>query len=499
MKKAVFKSMVLLLIAGTAGAQTIIPQLDQYLAALHMNNELNGSILVAENGEVLYKKSFGYADFAGKIENTDTTLLNIASVSKTFTAIAVLQLKEKNKLRLDDTFIKYFPGFPYPGITIRQLLSHTSGLPDSEPILDSIIAKNPGKLFHNTDIIPALTIYKNSKQLPFDPGQGWRYSNAGYALLALLIEKVSKQSFADYMKKNVFIPAGMMHTYVQTSLSEKNDKNRAATYMYSNHFEMKLQQMDTLSHMKEWTYNLAGLTGSTNVISCTRDLLQYDKALYSSKLVKPATMEEAFTPVRVNGKENIAVQGLSYGLGWFVEKDSIRGKTVSHSGAAPGIVTYFIRNLSRKQTVIILMNVQASAFNISAVLDILDNKLVVYKKSAAFAYARDIYEKGPDNAFAGLLKNRGDTSQYVLTEKDMSRVGLEFGRTRCCQNYALEAYKINTLLFPQSWKVYDDYAAALARNGKKEEAEIMFRKSLSLNPENRNAIGFLKEVSGKKE
>jgi Flp pilus assembly protein TadD len=122
----------------------------------------------------------------------------------------------------------------------------------------------------------------------------------------------------------------------------------------------------------------------------------------------------------------------------------------------------------------------------------------VYKKSAAFVYAKDLYEKGTDYALAHLLQNKMDTANYILTERDMSRAGLEFGRSKSYQGYCLEAYKINTVLFPNSWRVYDDYANALSRNGKREEAELMYRTSLSLNPENQNAISFLKETTNKK-
>ena len=208
---------ILWLLGTNAFTQNVQRDLDSYFLALSQNQEFNGNILFAENGGIIYQKSFGYADFKKKIKNTDSTLINVASISKNFTAIAVLQLKEKGKLRLDDTFIKYFPEFPYPEITIKHLLSHTSGLPDNEALLDSIISKNPGKIITNVDIIPALILYKKAKELRFKTGEKkWGYSNIGYSLLALLIEKVSKQLFDVYLRKEIFIPAGMAHTYLQT-------------------------------------------------------------------------------------------------------------------------------------------------------------------------------------------------------------------------------------------------------------------------------------------
>lgn len=260
------------------------------------------------------------------------------------------------------------------------------------------------------------------------------------------------------MKQQVFIPAGMAHSYIQTSLSQETDKNRCINYMYNNHYEMKLQQRDTLPDWKVFTHNSAGLTGAGNAMSSTNDLFAYDKALYFGKLLKPETLQEVFTPVKLNnGKDNKAVQG-SYGLGWFIEKDSSGGITVSHSGSAPGVTTFFIRNLSKKQVVIILQNIQNPGFDISAVLQIMNGENIVYKKSIAFEFARYLYEKGMKPALSRLHEMQSDTLLYVLKEKDMARVGLEFSRTKRFQQYSLEAYKLNTEFFPKSWKACDDYA-----------------------------------------
>jgi CubicO group peptidase (beta-lactamase class C family) len=486
---------ILQLIGVSAFTQGIQKELDNYFLALNQNQEFNGSVLFAEKGQIIYQKSFGYSDFKKEIINTDSTLINIASISKTFTAIAILQLKERGNLSLDDAYIKYFPEFPYPEITIKQLLSHTSGLPDNEALLDSIITKNPGKIFTNNDIIPALILYKKTKELRFKPGEKWGYSNIGYSLLALLVEKVSNQPFDVYMKSEIFIPAGMSHSYIQTSLSQKADKNRCNNYMYNNHYEMKLLQMDSLPDWKEFTYNLTGLTGSTNVISSINDLWAYDNALYAGKLLKPIDWQEAFTPVKLNnGEVNKAING-SYGLGWFIETDFTGGKTVSHSGAAPGVTTFFIRNLINKRTLIILQNIQNPSFDISSILAIQKGKSVAYKKSIAFAYANDLYEKGPEYALGRLHERQSDTIHYALTEKEMARVGLEFSRSKNYQQYCLEAYKLNIEFFSNSWKAYDDYANALLKNNQKENAIKMYKKSIEINPNNQNSKKVLEQIS----
>lgn len=475
-------------------SQNKIEKLHLYLTNLHNDNGMNGNVIVVENGDPIYKNSFGYADFSSKKINTDSSLFPLASISKTFTAIAILQLKEKGKVKLDDPFNKYFKEFPYPEITIRHLLSHTSGLPDMEAVLDSMIAKQPDKIFTNADIIPALVIYKHSKSLPFKTGERWGYSNVGYQLLALLVEKLGKLPFAEYMKKNIFVPAGMINTYVQTSIAQTKDHNRTVNYQYNNHFQMELMQMDTVASWKEWTYNLTGLTGSTNVISNVIDLVNYDRALYTGKLVKPSSLEEAFTATKLNnGEDNKAVNTSSYGLGWFVKNDPVFGKTVSHSGAAPGVSTLLVRNLSKKRTVIILHNVQGTADADNKVLDILNDKPVPYKASLAFAYARNLYLKGIDYATCFFNTCRVDTVHYYLRESEMDRAGLEFSRKNF-QSQALEVYKINTLLFPESWKTFNSYGTALLKNGKKDEARLAFERSVALNPNDENGKKILRQM-----
>lgn len=157
-------------------------KLDDYFSNLAKEGEINGSVLVAENGKIVYEKSFGYRDLEAKKLNTKDTEFQLASIAKTFTAVAVLQLKEKGKLNLDDKFIKYFPDFPYPDITLRHMLSHTSGLPDLE-LFDKLIKENPDRVYENKDIIPVMI--KAQVPLKFQPGEKWYYCNFNFDLLAL--------------------------------------------------------------------------------------------------------------------------------------------------------------------------------------------------------------------------------------------------------------------------------------------------------------------------
>ena len=167
-------------------------------------------------------------------------------------------------MRLDDPLANYLKNFPYPTITIRQLLSHTAGLPDKEAVFDPMIANNPDRIISLDDVMPAVIAYQKTNSLLFKPGDKWAYSSLGYSLLALLVQQLSGMSFADYMQRYIFVPAGMRDSYVQTNLSQAAETNRTVNYIYNNHFEMKLEPVDTLPDRREWTYNLTGLKGNNN-------------------------------------------------------------------------------------------------------------------------------------------------------------------------------------------------------------------------------------------
>ena len=357
-----------------------------------------------------------------------------------------------------------------------------------EAVLDSLVNKMPDKVFTNADVLPAIKMYAAHHSLLFQSGESWRYSNIGFQLLAVLVEKISNQPFALYVKKNIFQPAGMTNSYVQTNLSQTKENNRTVNYQYNNHFEMRLQKMDTLKDWKEWTYNLTGLYGSSNIVSNSIDLLSYDKALYNGTLLQQTSLDEAFTPVKLNnGENNKAVSGTSCGLGWFIFTDTSNGKIVWHSGSNPGVTTLFVRNITKKQTYIVLQNITCPQTLYFGMLDIIKGKYLTYKKSLGFLFGQDLYQKGANYALAHLKVMQDDSLHYDLAESEIDRIGLEFSRTKF-QDYSLEAYKINTLLFPNSWKTYTNYAIALsAKKENKEAAILMFQKSLLLNPANPDA------------
>ena len=501
--RILFIALIICFINAKTHAQSIPQNLNAYITEASKHDEINGNVLIAEDGKVLYKNSYGYQDIARQIPLNDGTLSELGSISKTFTAVAVLQLMEKGKLRLDDTYAKYFPDFLYPAITIRQLLSHTSDLPDVSNIIDSLVARAPQKIFTNADDLVALQINEKNHPPVFTPGDHWAYSSVGYELLALLVEKLSGESFGGYLKKHIFLPAGMTVTFLPGSLAATKVANHVLNYIYNNHYEMKLQWVDTLAEKREWTYNLMGTYGAGGINSTTGDMLKYDDALYNGKLLKPATLDEAFTPVKLNnGQPDYADKHTSscYGLGWFIYNDNSGAKIVWHSGSAPGVVTLFARNVTKHQTYIGLFNVPISNPVYFDMLDIIAGKNITYKQPLGFIYGQDAYKHGVDYALAHLNALKIDTAHYILKEADLERIALEFSRDYFhSQNLALETYKLITLLYPADEHIYVLYADLLL-NGrlKNRDAAIMvYQKALELNPSDEKVKKALAKLIGK--
>jgi len=475
-------------------AQSISTNLDRYFQALHRDHEMNGNVAVSENDTIIYHHSFGFKDFAAHKINDANSQFELASISKLFTATAILQLKDKGLIDLDIPFQHYFPDFPYPTITIRHLLSHTSGLPDIEVLVDSLIAKNPDKQFTIHDDLQNIIIYAHGHALKFQPGAQWSYSSAGYHLLALLIEKISGQTLAAYTHDHIFQIAGMGHSYIQTAMSQKHDPDRTKNYQYSNHFEAKLQLMDTLSDWREWTYNLALETGGSGVVSTSGDMLHFDAALNAGRLLKHQTLEEAYTPYRLTNGQPAQPFDFTYcGLGWFILKDTLQGRIVWGSGSNPGAISFFARNLTRRRSLIVLHNIKSNPFDDLKALDILNGKAVAYHASLAFIYAEDLYKDGPKYADAHLERLYPDTARYVLTESEIDRAALEFRRVGL-KGQAVATCEMHVRIFPRSADAFRNYALTLAEYGQTTMAIAAYKRAVELDPNDSESKDALKKL-----
>jgi CubicO group peptidase (beta-lactamase class C family) len=488
--------------AGKLYAQNTVGRIDSLATTLNERNELSGNIFVAADGKIVYKHSFGYADVANKILNSDSSVFILASLSKPFTAIAILQLKENGKLKLDDAVTKYLPDFPYNTVTIRQLLSHTSGLTDLQ-IFEGPYRADTNKIFSNADIIPAIRADKNA--LIAQPGEKYSYSNTGFGILVLIVEKITGMLFQDYLRKRIFAPAKMNHTYIRSRLIDQNpgDRNRTKNYDFLSYAPGRLLVADSMKKHKIELVNLSGILGPDAVVSTTGDLLRFDQALYGSKLLRQSTLKEAFTPGKLNNGQD-AMGGWGKiawysGLGWMILRDTTNGKIVFHPGGDAGAVTILLRNLTRNQTVVILDNVTHRGVHGTGVdiLNLLNNRAIISdKQSLAKIYANCLFEKGTDYATIRFNELKNDTTHYYMDERELNNLGYDL-LNDSHHTEGVEVLRLNTILFPNSWNAYDSYAEALLLVGKKEEAIAMYQLSIKMNPGNLGEKKMLEKLEEK--
>jgi CubicO group peptidase (beta-lactamase class C family) len=479
----------------TIAGQDKQSDLKEYYSKLEKNEQFNGGVLVAENGIVLFKKNVGFAEFPKKNIHDFNARFPIASISKTITATAILQLAEANKLNIANPVTNYLPQFPYPKVSIQNLLSHTSGLPPYNAFFDSVRKVHPDTVFTNADFMYG--IVHNPKPLLYEPGSKGNYDNINFIVLALVIEKVTGMQYSKYIADNILRPAGMTQTMympLKFQYTQPLDFPFAYPYLYPHRYsDSVVKAADVPVIFSYWSsYNFYGFG---DYVSTITDLLKYDEAYYNGSLLKPETINQAFEPVKLNdGKSNSA----NFGLGWQVDKDSSFGKVVYHNGNATGLSCILLRNISRHQTIIIFDNIhnnnsQELAFKTLKILN--GVKVPLPKKSIAAEYARVLVSKGPKAAKGRLLKLMADTVNYQLSEDEMNVIGYDFmGGSNNPNPYkfpeeqkyqeALEILKINVELFPNSWNAYDSYGEILLKVGAKEKAIKMYQKSLELNPNN---------------
>jgi CubicO group peptidase (beta-lactamase class C family) len=336
----------LILVFGVAPAAEQSPVAAKINAVLERYAaDLSGVVLVAERGVPVFERAYGLRNVALAKPIAPDSIFELASLSKQFTAMSLMILKEQGKLDYDDALEKYIPGLPYPGITIRHLLTHTSGLPHYEKIMDAHWDKT--KIAHNADIIAAYKKYKAERK--FAPGEKYEYCNGGYVLIASIVEKLSGQDFGAFVRDHVFKRLGMIDTDIR-SPADWDRMERFALGYARDKKSGKLVRASSLPGASYLAY-LAGRYGPGRVSSTVGDLLKWDRVLYTEKLLPKAAMEEAYKPMRLNNGT------LSqYGMGWMLDSDPQLGRIVHHTGHNPGYANHIIRMIDKDLTIIILTN-----------------------------------------------------------------------------------------------------------------------------------------------
>lgn len=307
------------------------------------NEGFSGVILLAEQGGVFFEEANGYRSFEEGVELLPTDVFEMASVSKQFTAMLVMMCKEKGLLKYEDQ-VQDFLDVPYASISVRQLLNHTSGLPDYQEIMDQHWDKT--KVASNQDILEYLREYQ--PPMLFLPGEKYEYSNTGYVFLASIVEKVTEEDFIHLSRKWIFEKLEMQNTDIRTLEEKAQVKNFAAGHLQN-------EEGDYINankfHDSDYTVWLGNRKGPGRVSSTALDLLKWDQALYTEQLIDKEILEEAFQPATLNDGSDYP-----YGFGWDLEWDDDLGKIVSHDGDNPGYRTKIIRLIDQQKTLILLNN-----------------------------------------------------------------------------------------------------------------------------------------------
>ena len=309
-----------------------IYRLDTLFTKLYKADAFNGNVLIAKGKNIIYQKSFGYGIKEKNILLNDSSIFQLASVSKVITSVAILLLYEQGKLKLETKVSDILADFPYKDVTVKHLLSHRSGLPNytyfcGEFLSDSICSLS------NQNMLDLMIKHKPKAYL--NPGLRFNYCNTNYALLALIVENISQKSYATFLKEELFTPLGMNHSYTALNIdSTKEYITRGYTMKYGC--------------VANDRYD--GVVGDKGIYTTTYDLFLLSTALYQHKLLANTTQELAFSP---HSKE---VKTHNYGYGWRMRNMNDSAKEVFHNGWWHGYRTSFHRRLKDSLTVIVLSN-----------------------------------------------------------------------------------------------------------------------------------------------
>jgi CubicO group peptidase (beta-lactamase class C family) len=438
-------------------------QIDSLMTALYNRGQFTGSVLVAQNDKLIYEKAFGLADREKKTPFTLQTPEYIGSISKQFTAMGIMILKDRQKLIYAQSVRDFFPELPtfMQPVTVRNLLYHTSGL----AIFDD---------YPNMTEKDVFAILLKQDKLRFTPGEKFEYCNAGYSLLGMIIEKISGQNLNDFMTSQIFNPLSMTHT----SVNEINHPDTARAIGYNLYGAVNSYD----------TY----MGGNASIISTAEDLYKWDQALYHFKLVKPQTLREAFTPSSQQTNNPALLRkdemfgNTSYGFGIWIATHNDKNDFF-HDGAFSGYMTYNERMTANHAAIIEVSNLrQRIAYDIrQAVVDILENKPYrLPKMDASVWLQKEIEKAGIDSAISRYRTiYKTDTAAYDCSESVLNSYAYTLLRANHVTE-AIQVFLLNTEIYPNSFNVFDSLADAYEKAGDKPRTLLNCQKALQLDPNN---------------
>ena len=442
----------------------------------------SGSALIALNGKPVISRGFGYSDIERKFKNSPQTIFDTGSITKQFTAAAILKLEMQGKLSTDDKITKYFQNLPpdKAGITIHQLLRHSSGLRGG-------VGGDYEKITEAEFVEKVL-----SSPLRFPTGTRFSYSNIGYSLLALIVEKVSVQSYEQYLYENLWKSAGMETTgYTRPNF----DKNLIAVGYRNDERWGKPTE-------KEWGKDspYLHLKGNGGILSTTEDLWKWDRALATDEILSKEAKRKYYFPALREDETGRS----HYAYGWDVMKTDRNTPRIWHNGSNNVFYADFYRYIDEGVTIILMTNSWQNSFNdtgrvISKIIfDANYEPFVPIPDNAANrAFTGEIIkltsEKGLNVATKSFQKRN---KKIDLLENVINAKGYDLMKEKKLKE-AIEIFKLNVFAFPKSANAFDSLGEAYLEAGDRKSAIENYKKSLLLNPENENAREVIKRLEGK--
>ena len=469
-----------LVVQTSALAQNKVRKIDDLMSLYSKYGQFNGSVLVADNGKVIYKKGLGLANMEWNIPNDPDTKFRLGSITKQFTATLILQLVEQGKIKLDGKLSDYLPDYRKDTgakITIHNLLSHTSGVPSytSVPGFFQNVSRNP---FAVDDFIKKYA----SENLEFEPGTKFVYSNSGYFLLGSVVEKVTGKPYEQVLKENIFDPLGMKNSGYDHWGTIIN--KRATGYSKTP------RGYETAPYLDMSIPYSAG-----SLYSTVEDLYLWDQALYGDKVLTAKSKELMF-------KANLN----NYGYG-FVMTNATLGPNkfavpvIQHNGGINGFSTTIVRMIGERRLIVLLDNAEHGQYLDKIALSVMsvlyDQPYESPKQSIAETLLKTIVEKDAASAARQYrdLKAGSTAGEYDFAETELNLLGYRLLQMKKVAE-AIEIFKLNVEAYPGGFNAYDSLGEAYKIHGDKDLAIANYKKSLELNPKNTNATTQLASLTG---